>query len=239
MLPSILSVAETYGLEVDTRTHNKKEVRFMCPFCESRSSKYHLSLNKEENVFKCWKCGESGGVLKFEALLSNKSYDEVRQKYFGKRERKVHPAYKLTPRQLREIGWGDMKREDFQNFTENKDKVYSHWKKHVYNELVKHYALLTLIAYYPKKEHRNYLFAWFKEICTESVVQNIANTVLTEWNSDTKKRWALEGIELARAIYKTSLAIEDDFINIFSNVLLAMEIRKIKNIQNRGNSVSV
>lgn len=239
MLPSIVNVAQEYGLRYDPKTLTKKEVRFQCPFCNSRSGKYHLSLNKESDLFKCWKCGESGGVLKFEALLTNKSHEEVRRKYFGKRERKVHPAYKLTPQQLQKIGWENMKQEDFQNFIESKDKVYSDWKRYVYKEQVKYYALLTLIAHYPIREYQQHLFAWLSEMAQQSEVPKMWDRLMSEWNSERKQKWALEGIELARAIYKTSLATEDNFINIFSNVLIAMEMKRIKELQNRENSVSV
>src|SRR5690625_6888474 len=80
MLPDILKIAEEYHLEIDERTRNQKEVLCKCVFCHSSSGKYHLSLNPEKKIFKCWKCKQSGGVLQFEALLSGKPFNEVREK---------------------------------------------------------------------------------------------------------------------------------------------------------------
>lgn len=239
MLPSIIHVAKQFGLEADEKTFDNKEVRFKCPFCPSPSDKYHLSLNKDKNLFKCWKCGESGGVLKFEAMLSNQSFEQVRQKYFGKRKEKIHPAYLLTPQQLKKIGWDNMKQEDFQNFVENKDKVYKEWRKYAYWEYVKHYALLTLIAYFPFKEYQ--LYHWLSESAQKSGVPNLWEHLIKEYNSKAKKKkWALEGLEVARAVYKYSVKTGDNnFFTSLSNVLVAMELLRLREIQNRRDSVSI
>lgn len=53
MLPSIIKIADHYGLENDPKTYGRKESLFKCPFCQS--NKYHLSLNTQDNVFKCWR----------------------------------------------------------------------------------------------------------------------------------------------------------------------------------------
>lgn len=115
MLPSIIEVAIQHGLKMNERsTRSVKDVRFKCPFCQKiekpeHKDKYYLSLNTKDNVFQCWSCGESGGVLKFVALLENKSIEEVKQELFHKGnnrvQRKLHPAEKLTPRQLQSIGF--------------------------------------------------------------------------------------------------------------------------------------
>ncbi|SHN86433.1 hypothetical protein [Desulfitobacterium chlororespirans] len=121
MLPSIMEVAlqhELKSAELDDRSKRKKrsvkDVRFKCPFCKATDhpkfkDKYYLSLNTEDNVFQCWFCGESGGVLKFIALLENKSIEEVKQELFHKGnnrvQRKLHPAEKLTPSQLQSMGF--------------------------------------------------------------------------------------------------------------------------------------
>lgn len=224
MLPNILTIAQKYGLEADPKTYDKKEVRFKCPFCSS--NKHTLSLNSSKGLFKCWRCEEHGGVIKFESLLSGKSFNEIKKMYFGEKmnKKRLHPAYKLTPSQLREIGWYNVKREDFQNFLENKDKIYHDWKKHAFQELVKYYALLVLIVHYPIKEHQKYLYAWFLEVSKKSTIENLSEILLKEWNSKNKKRWAIEGTKLARAIYKNAYKTKN-FINILANVLIALEIK--------------
>src|SRR5690625_702968 len=110
MLPSIGSVAEKYQVDVNPNTYGRKELMCRCPFCNSK--KHHLSLNTEKNVFKCWRCKKSGGVIQFESLLSNEPFQEIREKYFGKKKKTLHPAYNLSPDQLREIGWYDKRREN-------------------------------------------------------------------------------------------------------------------------------
>src|SRR5690606_20415377 len=49
-------------------------------------------------------CGEAGGVFRFIALLEGVSESEVIQRYRKPRKRKLHPAERLTSRQLRMIG---------------------------------------------------------------------------------------------------------------------------------------
>lgn len=110
VLPNILDVAQKHSLQADPRTANQKEVRFKCPFCladANRSKKYFLSLNERKNVYKCWACQASGGVLKLAAFLEGKrEQDLIEQlrKEKGFRYQK-HPAEKLTQSQLKYIGY--------------------------------------------------------------------------------------------------------------------------------------
>ncbi|WP_018213658.1 hypothetical protein [Desulfitobacterium hafniense] len=142
MLPSIMEVAMQHGLKLNERsTRSVKDVRFKCPFCQvtehpKYKDKYYLSLNTSDNVFQCWSCGESGGVLKFIALLENKSVEEVKQELFhegnNRVQRKLHPAEKLTPRQLKAAGfllknWGKLSPKE-------KDWIWSEWQLYVEQE---------------------------------------------------------------------------------------------------------
>lgn len=105
-LPSILDVAGAYGVEVNPATIARPEVRAKCPFCQADANqprKYYLSINPDKNVFRCWFCGEAGGVIRFEALLSGQIESEVAERY-GLLRRK-HPAERLTARQLRLVGY--------------------------------------------------------------------------------------------------------------------------------------
>lgn len=105
-LPSILDVARAYEVEINPATLARSEVRAKCPFCRedaNRPQKHYLSINPDKNVFKCWFCGEAGGVIRFEALLSGQIESQVAERY-GLVRRK-HPAERLTARQLRLIGY--------------------------------------------------------------------------------------------------------------------------------------
>lgn len=244
MLPSILNIAEQYGLMSDPKSYGEKESLFKCPFCEQDSlpenqTKYYLSLNTEDNVFKCWYCKESGGVLQFETLLSKKPYEEIRQKYFGKRRKNLHPAYKLSPKQLEEIGWQDKKRQNVRAFQVQRDQVLEDWKKYEYEQLVKHYALFTLIAHFPIEEDKRKHYEWFLNICQDSKVDNLANQIIQQSNSQKKKNWAIEGRELAGMSYHIVHEYGDfDYLNIFANVLVLYELKQIKN-KNFGGKSSI
>lgn len=238
MLPSILNVAENYNLESDPKSYGKKESLFKCPFCKEDSNKekkFYLSLNTEKNVFKCWYCKESGGVLHFEALLSGLPFEEVREKYFGKRKKNLHPAYRLSPDQLRKIGWQQKKRDNFQFFVNKKDEVLKDWVLYVYEELTTYYALFTLIAYFPIKEQRKELYKWFVQLCSESKVDDLNQRIVRQWNSDNKKQWAEKGLYLARIAYKVAKKTGDfRFENLFVNVLFAKELMKINKLAKKS-----
>lgn len=231
MLPSILHIAERYKLISDPKTYGHKESRFKCPFCEQDSipgneKKFYLSLNTDDNVFKCWFCNESGGVLQFESILSNQPYEEIRKKYFGKRRKNLHPAYKLSPDQLREIGWQDKKRQSFQEFQTNRDEVIKDWNEYKYGELIKHYALFTLIAHFPIEKDKRDHYEWFVEICKESKVDNLAKQIVHEWNSNQKQSWSNEGVEVARIAYHVAHDCGDfNFLNLFATVLFIYELK--------------
>ena len=141
LLPNILQVAERNNLEVDSKSINKKEVRYKCPFCEAdanRSNKFFLSVNEEKNVFKCWYCKESGGVLKFISLLEGKSeqdlIEEIRQQSGS--HYKKHPAERLTKSQLKMIGYPDInwvknREYDYHLYKDFRDKVWNEWISYV------------------------------------------------------------------------------------------------------------
>lgn len=246
MLPSILNIADEHQLESDAKTYGKKESYFKCPFCEQDSlpknkDKYYLSLNTEDNVFKCWFCLESGGVLQFEALLTGRPYEDVRQKYFGERRKNTHPAYKLSPDQLRAIGWQDKKRHSFEAFQKSREDVLRDWKIYEQEELTKHYALFTLIAHFPIEKERRKHYEWFMEICQQSKVENLNNRIVQQWNSKKKEKWANQGKDIARIAYISTFESGDfEFQNIFVNILFVCELLKLKCKQaEKGNAQTV
>lgn len=233
MLPSILHIADTFKLESDPKTYEKKESLFKCPFCEQDSlpankNKYYLSLNTDDNVFKCWYCKKSGGVLQFEALLSNTPYENIREKYFGERKENLHPAYKLSPDQLKEIGWQDRKRHNFEDFQKQKDEVIKDWKLYEQEELMKHYALFTLIAHFPIENQRRDHYEWFIEICQQSKVDNLSKRIIHQWNAPKKEDWAIQGRNIARIAYSATFESGDfQFLNMFVNIIFVYECLKL------------
>lgn len=156
MLPSILEIAQQHGLQMNARcsSQNAKEIRFKCPFCEAdanKKGKYYLSLNTSDNLFKCWACGESGGVLKFVAMLEDKSIEEVKRDLWGSRRspRMLHPAEKLTPQQLRDMGFvgyslGKQKNRDPEGYKRTLDWIWSEWQ--IYSLRLKRLAYIGLLC---------------------------------------------------------------------------------------------
>ena len=157
MLPSILEVATQHGLRINGRSsQSKKDLRCKCPFCQTdaqQKDKFYLSLNVTDNVFKCWACGESGGVLKLIALLEKRSVEEVKRSLWGdtKSSRKpLHPAERLTPSQLKMLGfitsnWGELKQRDPAGYKNTLDWIWREWLAQV-NQLKRsaYIGLLTL-----------------------------------------------------------------------------------------------
>ena len=217
MLPEIIKVAEEYGLTFDSRTHGKKETLCKCVFCEADSKpgkghKYYLSLNSHDQVYKCWYCGVSGGVLDFESKLSGLPYNKVREKYFGGRKRPVHPAETLNARQLRLIGWDEYKRKSRDDFKKNRESVLKDWKCYEHEELVKHFSLFMVIAHIENQAKRqNDLLEYVFQSCRKTQIHLLFNRVLAEYVKDEAERadWAKEGTEIGRAAWKASLSAYD------------------------------
>lgn len=55
----IKQVAMLMGLKIQTEQPYAIDAK--CPFCDD--TKYHLNLNLEDNVWRCNRCGESGGMV--------------------------------------------------------------------------------------------------------------------------------------------------------------------------------
>jgi hypothetical protein len=136
MLPDILGIARKHQLVLNDRTVHNVEVQCKCPFCgedgkPGKRRKFYLSLNTKDQVFKCWYCGESGGVFRFIALLEGVSEEEIRARY--RRRKRAHPAERLTRRQRKLIGevvepdWDEMKRRDHAYYLRTLDRLWSAW----------------------------------------------------------------------------------------------------------------
>ena len=240
MLPPILEVAEKLNIEFDERTLEKEEVRAKCPFCGGDNpTKFHLSINQKKNLFKCWYCSKSGGVLHLESLVSGKPFSEVREKYFGKRKKPkaVHPAHQLTPEQLEAIGWRSVKRKDFNSFNRSREQVLKDWEVYKYEELVKYYAVLLLIAHFPDSNKKRSLYSWFSSATKSSKVEDLKSLLVGEYKHPQHPIWARRGKDIARLAYLYSMTNDRNFENLFSNVLFVIEIMKIKKQKNQKVSI--
>lgn len=238
-LPSIVDVAHEQGIEINPRSLNKKEVYAKCPFCLGDSNingKFKLSLNQEYNVFKCWLCKTSGGVLEFESRLTGKSFNEVKTNYFGQSKKKRHYVEYLSPIQLRKIGWNDYKRQHREEFMNKKDEVLRDWQNYEYDEMVKHFALLMVVSHIENaKERQATLLEYVYESAKKTGIYSLFTKLIEEYTKmdDERSKWALEGVDIARAAWKTSLQTYDfEMDNVVKHVLFIYYLNKseMKNI---------
>ncbi|WP_046176228.1 hypothetical protein [Domibacillus indicus] len=157
MLPNILDVASEHKLTFQPRSLGKKQTLAKCPFCREddqprKRKKYYLSLNTQEQIFKCWYCGESGGVFRFMALLEGVSENEVIDRYRKKSRStyKLHPAEKLTSSQCRMMGldkkpdWMGIRKFDYPSYKKLRELVWKAWNQFLQNEKRFAYQLLVI-----------------------------------------------------------------------------------------------
>lgn len=146
MLPDILDVADQNGLITNPFSRSRDEVLCKCPFCHEDSKpgkkrRYYLSLNTKDHVFKCWFCGESGGVFRFIALLEGVPEEQVRQRY--RKRKNVHPAERLSRNQRKwlrqhtggkEPDWRQMRERDFAYYKRSLDFLWQQWNEFLETE---------------------------------------------------------------------------------------------------------
>ena len=95
---TIREVAELLGLHI--RHKNTVSLDVDCPFCGDRKGK--LNLNLKKNVFKCNRCGESGGMLalygKIYGLDNQTACKEIKDA-LGRNEQA--PVYEVKRREIK------------------------------------------------------------------------------------------------------------------------------------------
>jgi hypothetical protein len=199
MLPNILDIALKHKLSLSNRTLHKEEVLCKCPFCNEDSKpekkgKHYLSLNTKDQVFKCWYCGESGGVFRFMALLEGVTEEEVRSRY--RKQRVSHPAERLTRRQRELMGfyvepdWDAMKKRDYAYYLRTMDHIWDQWKEYVDSQVREAYFLLLLgIRFY---KYSTYIEEIRK--LEKSIEAPLLNRVLQIYSSPQRPKWT-ESIE--------------------------------------------
>jgi len=244
MLPNILDIAQEHSLTFHPKHFGKKETLAKCPFCKEDSKPhkrkdYYLSLNTKDQVYKCWYCLASGGVLQFESKLSGKSFHEVKEKHFGKEKKPLHPAFRLDPYQLDEIGWREYKRENFKGFQQQRHTVIRDWKQYVHDELAKNFALFICLAHLEKQaKPQPERLRWFIQKCWDSLIPNMYEKIQEEFMKSRRERksWAKKGTEIARISWKVSIkTLDANLDNLFINILfidLFMKMDKKKTHSN-------
>ena len=94
---TIVDVA--YLLNLHVRHKNAASLDVDCPFCGEKKGK--LNLNTKKNVFKCNRCGESGGMLslygKIYGLDNQAAYEEIKGA-LGRNEQA--PSYQVRKREI-------------------------------------------------------------------------------------------------------------------------------------------
>ncbi|GLY12871.1 hypothetical protein [Pseudobacillus badius] len=214
MLPKIFDIAEEQGLTFNPRTLRHKEVYCKCPFCKEdtrpgKEKKFYLSLNTEDQVFRCWFCGERGGVLYFEAKLTGVSYEEVKEKRFGKLRKPIHAAERLSPSQLARAGWKGSKKKNKTVFKKNRDQILKSWLEYEFTEMVGLYAEFLVISALQDAERKHERHACLKKRCEKTSIQHCYNRLMAEYQESTGAKWATEGKRLAEMAWKTCQLQQD------------------------------
>lgn len=220
MLPNILDIAEQYGVIIDKKSYGKKETRAKCPFCledANKPKKFYLSLNTVDQVYRCWFCGVSGGVLDFEAKLTDTSFEEIKEKYFSKNKQRVlHPAETLTMKQLKEIGWEGF-RKNKEAFMKHRDLVFKEWQRYEHKVLSELYAELLVIMKLPN-EIRNELLIYFKKRCENTPIRDCYYKVTEEYKKQSSTTaWVNDGLKIARISWRIC-QMKNDFTKVLVQV---------------------
>lgn len=97
----IIDLASKYGLVF--RRASGDSLYYVCPFCDDKSGHLNVAPNKgKEGYFRCNRCGEAGGSIKFEALLTGRTEEEVIEAHRNKKYEQEYEGFKV-PRNIKEI----------------------------------------------------------------------------------------------------------------------------------------
>lgn len=235
MLPTIIEVADKYGLACNERTRKQKNVRYKCPFCKGdldQPKKYYLSLNQNKNIYWCWWCKANGVVLAFETNISGKSYTEVKESYFGRnKNRSYHPAEILSPQQLQVIGWDEVKRKDYKQFKRLLEEVYSDWCRYADKERAIAFAKLLIGIKIYKYE---LVIENIKRQSETVFVETLLEDVLEMYSSDLWTEWAKEGLELAHVALgaaKKAGQVQEALMYLLFATQMKLTEATLKNVQ--------
>lgn len=222
ILPNIMDVALKHNVSFSTLQilNRPDEKRAVCPFhvCTTHKDKveYHLYINTEKNTFKCFSCGEKGGVVRFISLLEGipeqRILEGLREPFKNKGRRNFHPAERLNSLQLKKLGflpgsWSDFKRKWVHNpvyIRNTMDYIWGRWRNFVNYRIEMAYKELLIglnIGRYKET---------IEKIKKESLElgEDILGPVLKIYSSPIRPAWTVEITKLAgyyiEAFQKTS-----------------------------------
>ena len=89
----ILKVAAQCEIELDSRTLRRREVMAWCPFCQTPSSNYHMSINPEKECFFCHKCSAFGNTVSLYARMQGISNKEAAEQLAGGNYAPANPVH--------------------------------------------------------------------------------------------------------------------------------------------------
>jgi hypothetical protein len=217
ILPDILEVASQHNVHLGKPVSGRPgEIRAQCPFCLSNLGKadkhFHLYLNSHKGTFKCQRCNEKGGVIKFIAVLNgtteNYVLEEIKSNYRNENSgrirrpiKKKHPALTLNYYQLKELGiggklnWSDLK-DDPAGQKLVADYIWQKWLNFLEYEKMQ---AVKIIYLYVKSSTTGYSKAIeYIRLRSKEIGFDLLTPVLEEYGSSKPPEWVKEGIHLAK-----------------------------------------
>lgn len=196
-LLEIWKVAEDHGLDL-YECGRPDERRADCPFCGD-DIRRHLYVNGVKNTFNCYRCGESGGVFKFIALLDGKTEVEVAQEVKkGKRTQKKfrpsHPTLGLSTHQLKLVGFEVLKSNWKTTARKNElDWMWQGWNSFLERE--KKYALIGLLVGLAEGQYEKEMEAVRRR--SKEIGCDLLTPALEAYSSPKPPRWAVQAVREA------------------------------------------
>jgi hypothetical protein len=209
ILPDILDVAREHGVALGRQlSHRPEEIRADCPFCSD--TKKHLYLNTEKHTFKCFRCGEKGGVIDFLSLLSGQSktqvLEEIKEELRSsspvqkRKKKKIHPARRLNTFQLQQIGYSH--RPNWQKFfkeepiaaKEYADAIWENWQAFVEYEKMQAMKILLLCLHAGRYQKG----VEFVRERSKEIGHDLLTPCLKEYSNECPPKWVKEAKKLAR-----------------------------------------
>lgn len=82
-------------LGLPTPPAGKSSYNIPCPCCEDKPKGKHLNINLRKDVFRCPRCGFSGGVLDLYAFYAKIPREKVLEELLDRKERTIYPRQPL------------------------------------------------------------------------------------------------------------------------------------------------
>ena len=79
------------ALNLPYPTNGRNSYYVQCPLCDDNPKHRHLNINLRKEVFRCAKCGVSGGMFDLYSLYTGIARDKVRQALIEKLDPQINP----------------------------------------------------------------------------------------------------------------------------------------------------